>query len=55
MVNPKAGPGDYIERIIPADIGEDYLKHHEALGTGQHDEKAKKNQQEVEKAFGKWR
>lgn len=28
--NPNATPADYIERIVPADIGEDYLKHHEA-------------------------
>lgn len=27
---PSAEPGDYIERIVPSDIGEDYLKHHEA-------------------------
>lgn len=28
--NPKATPDQYIERIIPGDIGEDYLKHHAA-------------------------
>lgn len=28
--NPKATPEDYIERIVPEDIGEDYLHHHEA-------------------------
>ena len=28
--NPAAAPDQYIERIIPEDIGEDYLKHHEA-------------------------
>ncbi len=28
--NPKATPAEYIERIIPSDIGQDYLKHHEA-------------------------
>lgn len=27
---PDATPAEYIERIVPADIGEDYLKHHEA-------------------------
>ena len=29
-VDPNASPADYIERIVPDDIGEDYLKHHEA-------------------------
>ena len=28
--NKEATAKDYIERIVPADIGEDYLKHHEA-------------------------
>ncbi len=28
--NKAATPNDYIERIVPEDIGEDYLKHHEA-------------------------
>jgi Phage terminase large subunit (GpA) len=28
--NKDATPADYIERIVPSDIGEDYLKHHEA-------------------------
>lgn len=28
--DPHATPDQYIERIIPADIGEDYLNHHEA-------------------------
>jgi hypothetical protein len=28
--NPQATPEEYIERIVPADIGDDYLKHHEA-------------------------
>lgn len=29
-LTPDATPDQYIERIIPADIGEDYLNHHEA-------------------------
>ena len=28
--NPQATKDDYLERIVPGDIGEDYLKHHEA-------------------------
>lgn len=28
--NSKAEPSEYFERVIPSDIGEDYLKHHEA-------------------------
>ena len=28
--HPRATPEDYIERIVPEDIGDDYLKHHEA-------------------------
>ena len=28
--NPQATPEHYIERIVPGDIGEDYLKHHAA-------------------------
>jgi hypothetical protein len=27
---PDAGPDEYIERIVPEDIGDDYLHHHEA-------------------------
>jgi hypothetical protein len=45
--NPKATPADYIERIVPADIGEEYLKHHEAWERDS-STRAKKNQQEVE-------
>ena len=28
--NPNAAPSEYVERIIPEDIGENYLMHHEA-------------------------
>lgn len=28
--NPDAAPADYISRIVPSDIGEDYQKHHSA-------------------------
>lgn len=28
--NPKAGPDEYIQRIVPDDIGEDYMKHIES-------------------------
>ena len=31
---PDAAPDEYIERVIPEDIGEDYLNHHEAWGAG---------------------
>jgi hypothetical protein len=27
---PDAGPDEYIERVVPEDIGDDYLHHHEA-------------------------
>jgi len=28
--NPKATALDYVERVVPSDVGDDYLKHHEA-------------------------
>ena len=40
--NPKAGPEDYIERMVPEDIGEDYLSHMQAWERDPNAARAKK-------------
>ena len=45
--NPVAIREDYIERIIPSDIGQDYLKHHEAWARD-HTATSQKKMNEVE-------